>query len=100
MNSPNSGHITNPNLFWAGKDFVRDNILIRHPVQETFSEINKIMLLPTCITHEFPRNLLVAAAAAEDLTTKSTVMPPTESGKLLAAIITLFTLVIGHPVLL
>lgn len=54
----------------------------------------------TGVAHEFSGDLLVAATAAEDLATKSAMMPAAESCEFLIAVITLFTLVIWHPVLL
>lgn len=57
-------------------------------------------MLLTCVTHELSRDLLVAAAATEDLSTQPAVVTATEGCELLIAIITLFTLAIRHPVLL
>lgn len=54
----------------------------------------------TRVPHEFARDLLVAAAAAEDLTTQSAVVASAESCELLIAVITLLTLAVWHPVLL
>lgn len=53
----------------------------------------------TCVAHELSRDLLVAAAAAEDLATQSAVMPAAEGCELLIAVVTLLTLAIWHPVL-
>lgn len=54
----------------------------------------------TCVAHELSRDLLVTAAAAEDLATQSAVVAATEGCELLIAVVTLFTLAIWHPVLL
>lgn len=54
----------------------------------------------TCVPHEFSRDLLVAASAAEDLSTKPTVVPAAKCGEFLAAVVTLLTLAVRHPVLL
>lgn len=54
----------------------------------------------TRVAHELSRDFLVAAAAAEDLATQSTVVAAAEGGELLIAVVTLFTLAIWHPVLL
>lgn len=57
-------------------------------------------VLLTCVPHELPRDLLVAAATAEDLTTQSAVVAASESCELLIAVITLLTLAVWHPILL
>lgn len=54
----------------------------------------------TRVAHKLPGDLLVAAAATEDLSTQSAVVTPTESGELLIAVVTLFALAVRHPVLL
>lgn len=69
------------------------------------SELSKSPTLPsswrlTCVTHELPWDLLVAAAAAEDLTAQSAVVTAPEGGELFVAVITFLTLAVGHPVLL
>lgn len=55
---------------------------------------------PTCVAHELSRDLLVAAAAAEDLTAESAVVATSESGELLIAVVALLALAVRHPVLL
>lgn len=56
--------------------------------------------IPTRVSHELPRDLLVAAAAAEDLPAQPAVVSAAEGGELLIAVITLLTLAVWHPVLL
>lgn len=48
----------------------------------------------------FPRHDLVATFRTENLTAQSTVMLPTECGKLLRTFVAFFGLRIGHPKLL
>lgn len=55
---------------------------------------------PTCVAHELSRDLLVAAAAAEDLTAQSAVVATSEGGELLVAVVALLALAVRHPVLL
>lgn len=54
----------------------------------------------TCVAHELPRDLLVAAAAAEDLAAQSAVVATSERGELLIAVVALLALAVRHPVLL
>lgn len=54
----------------------------------------------TCVAHELSRDLLVAAAAAEDLTAESAVVATSEGGELLIAVVALLALAVRHPVLL
>lgn len=55
---------------------------------------------PTCIAHEFSRDFLIAASTTEDLSAKSTVVPPPEGGEFLTAVIAFFALAVRHPILL
>lgn len=59
-----------------------------------------VVATPTCVAHELSRDLLVAAAAAEDLAAESAVVAASESGELLIAVVALLTLAVRHPVLL
>lgn len=53
----------------------------------------------TCISHDLAGNFLVAATATEYLATYATVMPPTKGCEAVAAVVTLLTVLIRHPVL-
>lgn len=53
----------------------------------------------TRVAHELARNFLVAASAAEDLATESTMVTPSEGCEFLIAVVALFTLTVWHPVL-
>lgn len=53
----------------------------------------------TRVAHELARNFLVAASAAEDLATESTMVTPSEGCEFLIAVVALFTLTVRHPVL-
>lgn len=55
---------------------------------------------PTCVAHELSRDLLVAAAAAEDLAAEPAVVAPSEGGELLVAVVALLALAVRHPILL
>lgn len=55
---------------------------------------------PTCVAHELSRDLLVAAAAAEDLAAEPAVVAPPEGGELLVAVVALLALAVRHPILL
>lgn len=54
----------------------------------------------TGVAHELSGDLLVAAAAAEDLPTEAAVVAPPEGGELLVAVVALLALAVRHPVLL
>lgn len=53
----------------------------------------------TCVAHELSRDLLVTAAAAEDLATQPAVVSAAEGGELLVAVVAFLTLAVRHPVL-
>ena len=53
----------------------------------------------TCVSHDFARHFLVAAATAEDLTTDAAVMTSPEGRETVTTIIALLTVFIRHPVL-
>ena len=54
----------------------------------------------TGVAHELAGDLLVAAAAAEDLATEPAVVAASEGGELFVAVVALFALAVRHPVLL
>lgn len=57
-------------------------------------------LIHTCASKYFSRNLLIATLRTKYLSTNTTMVSPSESGKFFTALVTFFTDRIGHPILL